>query len=85
MEATWRERAQDVIQRVRIANPSARGDDLKKLLRAAYPFGERQYWPYKVWCTEVAYTLGTKQRPKRGAAPPSTLPEHPGQTRLFAG
>lgn len=22
----------------------------KKAIRAAYPFGPREYWPYKAWC-----------------------------------
>ena len=22
----------------------------KRIIRAAYPWGERAYWPYKAWC-----------------------------------
>lgn len=24
--------------------------DRKAAIKAAYPFGERSYWPYKAWC-----------------------------------
>lgn len=37
--------------------PSTGIAELRKRLSAAYPFGERKYWPYKVWCEEVTRTL----------------------------
>lgn len=36
-----------------------------KLLREAYPFGERAMWPYKVWCDEVQIQTGSKKAAKR--------------------
>lgn len=24
--------------------------DRRRAIREAYPFGEREYWPYKAWC-----------------------------------
>jgi len=50
---TWREKATTVIGRVQKENPEAAGEDLRKLLSAAYPFGLRQHHPYKVWLKEV--------------------------------
>ena len=37
---------------------------LRKALREAYPFGEREYWPYKVWCDEIRSQLGLKKTTK---------------------
>jgi hypothetical protein len=34
---------------------------LRAALRQAYPYGERKYWPYKVWCDEVRRQLGLKK------------------------
>lgn len=57
MSTTWRSRAKDVIAEVVKANPGVGGRELRKLLREAYPFGERRYHPYKIWCDEVNKTL----------------------------
>ncbi len=38
-------------------------EDMKAVrarLREAYPFGERRYHPYKIWCDEVRRQLGLK-------------------------
>jgi hypothetical protein len=32
--------------------------DIKKFISDAYPFGERKYWPRKVWLDEVKKCLG---------------------------
>jgi hypothetical protein len=48
---TWRERAEEVI-REQIAIGRAQDLDDAQILRlvdAAYPFGQRKYWPYKAW------------------------------------
>jgi hypothetical protein len=49
----WRQQAAPIIERV-IREIGM--DDMKKLRKAlhdAYPFGERKYHPYKIWCAEV--------------------------------
>ena len=51
----------DVIARVGL-------DDEKKLraeLSAAYPFGERENWPYKVWLVEVRRGIETAKKMKK--------------------
>lgn len=58
MTATWRDLAQRVISEVRAAHPDAAGPELRRLLRASYPFGQRQYHPYRIWCDEVRRALG---------------------------
>ena len=55
---TWRERAQRAIAEVRRAHPEAAGPELKRFLRDAYPFGQRAYHPYRIWCEEVRRALG---------------------------
>jgi hypothetical protein len=60
----WRERARPVIARV-IKEVGL--DDMKalrKALRDAYPFGEKAYFPYKVWLDEIA--IQTMQKRSRG-------------------
>lgn len=54
---TWRDMAKERIAEVRKDHPTASGDELKKLLRNAYPFGERAMHPYKIWLDEVKKTL----------------------------
>jgi len=49
----WREKARSVIDQVYRDNPTATPEQMTKLLRDAYPFGERKYHPYKVWLDEV--------------------------------
>lgn len=44
--------------------------DRKAAISAAYPFGERQYWPYKAWC-KARKTYLARFDPK---TPPTALP-----------
>lgn len=61
---TWRKESHKVIAKVIADNPGATGPALKKLLSEAYPFGERKYWPYKVWCDAVRQACGVTRKPK---------------------
>lgn len=49
----WREHARAVIERVTRETGTADLEALEKEIRAAYPFGVREHWPYKVWNDEV--------------------------------
>lgn len=85
MVGHWRRSAQAVIAPILTAHLKAggKGDaELKKKLNAAYPFGQRLYYPYKVWLSEVrkAVRLANNQHPDGSGRP---LPVHPGQERLF--
>jgi len=53
IRSPWREDSRKVIQSVMRANPDTDEQELRKLISAAYPFGQRQYHPYKIWCSEV--------------------------------
>lgn len=72
--ATWRQRADAAIRPIIAANPTADERTLRRLLRDAYPFGERRNYPYQVWLDQVNRYLDACF-PKRG------LPrQHPWQS-----
>jgi hypothetical protein len=64
---TWRERSRAVIACVLNGNPA----NLKAALFDAYPFGQRRYHPYKIWCEEVAAALGKPRKPKARKGTPA--------------
>jgi hypothetical protein len=66
--SSWREKSAAVIARVVAEVGTHDQKALKKALFDAYPFGERQYHPYKIWCNERAKVL--KPEPD-GSAPMS--------------
>ena len=66
----WRTTSRQVIGKVIQDNPHADRDLLLKMISAAYPFGERRYWPYKIWLDEVHYMTG---QPKPAPIPPGQL------------
>lgn len=79
---TWRDKAKPIIAEVLAAH---QGEDLKIVrlaLRAAYPFGPRQYHPYRIWCDEVRVQLGLKRHPLRTTK--TLLPyDDPRQQEMF--
>lgn len=56
----WRGRAEPIIRRIIEANAGKPVSEVKALISKAYPFGPRQYHPYKIWCDEVRRQLGEK-------------------------
>ena len=50
----------EVIERVGRENEKA----LKTALREAYPWGQRKYHPYKIWCSEIRIQLGKPKSKK---------------------
>ena len=55
----WAERARWTIERVALSIPDdATLKERKAAIDAAYPFGQRSYWPYKAWCKERRAYLG---------------------------
>lgn len=50
---TWRDRASPIIREVLRQTRGKSEKEIRKALVAAYPFGERKYWPYKVWLDEI--------------------------------
>lgn len=54
----WRAVAQRVVTETMLAlRPDATRKEAERALREAYPFGEREYWPYRVWLREQAAAL----------------------------
>ena len=55
---SWRTSAARVISKVIEDNPNVVDEkELRKLISAEYPFGERAMHPYKIWLSEVKYQL----------------------------
>lgn len=52
------------IAEVQRAHPSAQGDELRALLSAAYPFGERKYHPYRTWLDCVNKVCRRRRKPQ---------------------
>lgn len=61
---TWRDSCRPIIQRVIAEVGRSDLKALRKALREAYPYGERKYHPYKVWCDEVSKQVGTNSKDK---------------------
>jgi murein L,D-transpeptidase YafK len=57
MISRWRTRAREVIAEVEQEHRNATLAEFKAALKAAYPFGQRQYGPYKIWCQEQRYAI----------------------------
>ena len=76
---TWRDfarpRIAEVINQVGTEDVKA----LRKALRAAYPWGQRKYHPYRIWCSEIRRQLNPKCQRVARSAPPA-----PGQRVLFS-
>lgn len=79
---TWRDQARPIIARVIAEVGTTDRPALRRALRAAYPWGQRQYHPYRIWCHEIRVQLGEVEpqgrRPRVRAVEPSL-----GQRQLF--
>jgi hypothetical protein len=62
--STYRDNAAPLIACVLAATKGQPEKDIKAALKAAYPFGMRQYHPYQIWCDEIRRQRGLK--PKLG-------------------
>ncbi len=60
MMATWRDMARPIIAEVIAEVGTGDPGRLKRALFDAYPFGERQYHPYKIWLDEIRSQTGKK-------------------------
>lgn len=59
----WREKARPIIARILAENAGLSERELRKVLREKFPWGPRQYHPYKTWLDEINVQLG-KKKPK---------------------
>ena len=87
MSATWRDLARPIIARVIAEVGTSDRKRLRVALRDAYPWGPREYHPYKIWCNDIRVQLGEVEKPerkKREKKPAEPKPaEQRGQTMLF--
>ena len=69
--ANWRERYAPLIASILAEHAGKLERELRKILREAFPSGPRQYHPYKIWLSEIAFQLGKKKRyePLKGKQP----------------
>ena len=72
---TWRDVAKAAISDVESQSKHMDYGAFKRALFDAYPFGERKYFPYKMWCSEQAKALKRFQ----GEPETETKPEQEGQ------
>lgn len=50
---SWRDRARPIIAQVLRETAGNSETEIKKALFEAYPFGPREYHPYKIWLDEI--------------------------------
>lgn len=72
-----------IIAEVLEANAGKSEREIRQSLRAAFPSGERKYWPYKVWLDEVRVQLKKKRPKQKEAGVPQPRESLPGQMELF--
>jgi hypothetical protein len=58
---SWRDSARPIIQKVLQEHQGKDEKEIRKALKDAYPFGERRYHPYKVWCDEIHVQMGKRK------------------------
>lgn len=80
MKSTWRTHAAIIIEQTIRQQGTDDMTALRRALREAYPFGERKYHPYKIWCDEIKRQLGQKRSKIRLTADEQ---ERRGQQTLF--
>lgn len=57
---SWRDRARPIVKRALEETAGKPEKEIRAALLAAYPFGARQYHPYKIWLDEIRRQRGTK-------------------------
>jgi hypothetical protein len=80
MPRTWRDSARPIIAQVLMDTTGLSEKEIRSALREAYPWGERKYHPYKIWCDEIKVQRGKRKFNERHN---DIVPEN--QTSLFNG
>lgn len=79
MAKTWRDEVKPIIAMAILENTGKSEIEIRRILRDLYPYGERKYHPYKIWCDEINVQL--KVKAKRKSLKDAALT--PNQTELF--
>lgn len=75
---SWSDIARATIERVATTIPDATPlKERKAIISAAYPFGERAYWPYKAWCKARRTYMARFEKPKPAGPLFPNLPRDP--------
>ena len=61
LTSRWRARAAPIIFKVLLDTAGLPMKDIRRALRAAYPFGPRKMHPYRIWLDEVRRQVATLQ------------------------
>jgi hypothetical protein len=61
MSETWRAIARPIIAKVLKETQGKDEKEIRKALTDSYPFGPRQYHPYKVWLDEIKIQRDKRQ------------------------
>lgn len=75
---TWRERCSELIRATIKENEGKSEREVRAALRAAWPWGPREHWPYRVWLDEIRRQLGKPShlhKPRKGT-PARTNADH---------
>lgn len=65
---SWRSHSQPIIAKIIAENSEKSDEEVHKLLMAAYPYGRRKHYPYKVWCDEVKKQMESRRTKARSQA-----------------
>lgn len=77
MKSGWREHAREVIIEVLKETEGKPEKEIRKALKDAYPFGARQWHPYKIWLDEIKVQRGLRTFGIKNKKP------DPNQQKLF--
>ena len=72
--SNWRGYSKTVIAEITTKLGTNDPDTLECAIRAAYPFGARAHWPYKVWLEEVRRHMAVVRDLKGVGLPKETGP-----------
>lgn len=62
MKSHWRNEASEIIYKIIKENPDKSNKELLKIISKAYPFGERNYHPYKIWLDTVHKAMEIREK-----------------------
>lgn len=80
--SSWRDYARPIIARVLKETQGQDEQVIRRALKDAYPFGQRDYHPYKIWLDEIAVQRGTKKK-KNVFGRKKVKQDDPNQERMF--
>ena len=59
---TWRDHCKPIIHKVLEDTKGKTEKEIKKALHDAYPYGQRNNHPYKIWCNEIRKQRGLDRK-----------------------